>query len=104
VKVALNKGHVRDAVHFQDVGSNQAPLTTDQTTGHLRPATWSCAQVDHRHAGTNQPITLLDLQQLVAGTGTVSVFLRHFDVRIVEMFFQPVQASFGTGHGPPQKI
>src|SRR5690606_16847953 len=99
-EVTMNKGHIRDTVHFQDVGSDQAALPTNQTTGHLGPPTRGCAKINNAHAWTNQLVLVLDLQQLVAGPGTVAGLLRLFDVRIVEMLLQPLKASFGTGHGP----
>ncbi len=100
-EVALDEGDVGDAVHLEDVRSDQPAAVADHPAGDLRPPARRGAQVDHGHARTQDAVLLLDLQQLVAGARAIAIALGHLHVGIVEMFFQPTLAGFGAGHGIP---
>ena len=102
MKSPLDEGDVRDAVHRQDVRGDQPTAIADHPTGDLRPTARRRAEIDHGHARAQDAILFLDFQQFVAGARTVAVALRHLHVGIVEMFFQPAMASFGTGHVLPR--
>src|SRR5690606_41907112 len=65
------------------------------------PASGGGAQVDHRHAGTQQAVLLLDFQQLVAGAGAVAVILGLLHIGIAKMFLQPTLAGLCSCHGIP---
>ncbi|MOA21152.1 hypothetical protein D3C78_1416320 [compost metagenome] len=101
-EVTLDESHVRNAVHFQDVRGNQTPLTTDQPTSDLRPATGCCTEVDNTHARTDQLVFLLDLQKLVTRTRAVAILLRLLHIGIIDMSFQPTKACLGTRHWAPR--
>ena len=95
-EIALNERDIGDRIHRQDIRSDQAPLVPNQTAGNLRPATWRRPQINHRHARTQDAVLLLDLEQLVAGARAIAVLLCHFDVGIIEMFFEPPRARLGA--------
>src|SRR5690606_30198190 len=61
-EIALDEGDIRYAVHRQYVGRDDTALLADQAAGHLTPTSGGGAQVDHRHAGTQQAVLLLDFQ------------------------------------------
>ena len=66
--------------------------------GDLRPAPGRGAQVDHRHAGAEQPVALVDLGELVGRARAVALALRALHVRIVHVPAQPLLARMGSLH------
>ena len=51
-----------------------------------------------RDATNDQLIFIVNLDQLVGGTGAVTILLRLFDVGIVNVFAQPAITAFGSCH------
>src|SRR5690606_33488926 len=97
-EIALNEVDVVQRVHRQNVGGHDSPFFANQLAGHLRPATGGRAQIHEQHAGSDQLVLLVQLNQLVAGPGTQAILLRAFDVGIVDVFVQPATAAFGSFH------
>jgi B12-binding domain/radical SAM domain protein len=97
-EVALDEIDVGDPIHRQDVGREHAALRTDAAGRDLRPAARRGAEVHDPHAGFEQAIPLVQLDQLVGGARTIAVLLRLFDVRVVDVSLQPEAAALGAGH------
>ena len=61
------------------------PFSPDELAGHLRPAAGRGAQVHDPHAGADQLVLLIELDQLVARARAIAVLLRLLDEGIVEV-------------------
>ena len=97
-EVTLDEIDVRHRVHGQDVGGQHAALPADELAGHLRPAAGRGAQVQDAHAGLDQPVLFVELDELVRGARAIAVLLRLFDEGIVDVAAQPFAAALGPGH------
>lgn len=97
-EVALDEVDVVQRVHRQDVAGDDPAVVADDLARHLRPAAGRRAQVHDQHAGADQLVLLVQLEQLVAGPRAVAILLRAFDVRVVDVFVQPAAAAFGAFH------
>jgi len=97
-EIPLNEGHIGETVHRQNIGCDHLSAGSHQAGGNLRPAAGGGPKVDHQHAGPDQFVFFVNLQQLVAGAGTVAILLCLFDEGIINVLIEPACTAFGTGH------
>ncbi|WP_345891549.1 RlmE family RNA methyltransferase, partial [Pseudomonas protegens] len=74
---------IRPGMSVIDLGA--APGGWSQVTSRLIGGQGRLIASDILEIRTDKAVLFLDLQQFVAGTGTVPIFLRHFDEWVVEV-------------------
>ncbi len=72
-KIALDEVHARQRLHRQYVHRHHPALGPELCHRHLRPASGRRAQVDHQLAGDEQPVFLVQFQQLIGGAANDSL-------------------------------
>ena len=91
-KIELRKADADDLRHFQQIDRDDlAPSVgrTDTLGGDLAPAAGCCAEIDHRDAGFQEVMLVVDLDQLVGRPRAQAVPLGLRHIGIVELPLQP---------------
>ena len=96
-RVLLQKIHhcefdARDVLDLQQVDADDAPLTLfgfHFLRRDLRPAAGRRAEVEHAHAGLQQVIAIVHLDQLVGRARAPALAFRARHIRVIELAFQP---------------
>ncbi len=95
-KITLNELNTLDGIHGQYVQCHDPALAIQNASAVLAPAARSGTQIDHAHAGPEQPVCLVQFFQLVNGARTIARCTRRFYEWVTFMFFQPPGTGFGS--------
>ena len=91
-KIELRETDAGNLRHLQEIDRDHPALAarrTDALGRDLAPAAGRGAEVDHRHAGLEQMMLVVDLDQLVGRARAIAVPLGLRHIGIVELALQP---------------
>ncbi len=85
-EITLNKVHIRETIHWQQVEGKNAPLIPQQAGDILCPTSRSRAKINHHLPRTQHPVTLLNFNQLVHRTRAPTLALGALHIGIGKVF------------------
>ena len=91
-EIELGEGDARNLRHFQQIDGDHLALAVDRADAlgrDLAPAAGRRAEIDHRHAGFEEVMLVVDLDQLVGRARAIAVALGLRHIGIVELPLQP---------------
>src|SRR5215472_6593480 len=88
-KIELQKLDAGDRLHLQNVERDDTAAGPGAARGDFAPAARRGAEIDHAGTGFEQMKFVVDLGELVGGTGAKAFALGAGDVRVIELARQP---------------
>ncbi len=91
-EVELREVDAGDLRHVQQIDRDDLALAVDRADalgGDLAPAARRSTEIDHGHAVLQQPVFVVDLEQLESGARAIAQSLGLDDIGIVELPLQP---------------